>query len=171
MFTATESTHSDYNFEVTPVGAGIVNLSGVFGLNDNASGNVSVKATHKVQKSVTATHNIVATPKLMRLVASQVTNVSIVGAPENPLATDSITITDPAQPGVVRFDGVPQGALTGKLMYDVEGTDAGLMELSLSGQVLTITLSGPITSEDTKVTMRTDPASTIFRTYIVKSGA
>lgn len=256
MFTATNSTYSDYDFVITPTSAGTINGSGVFTLSDTASGTVTVKATHKTQTSVTATTtftgvaakatitaktvgakvggdtilfadmftsnytadsfsyvltpadagtvdasgdlqlaldpgdeaitlkathksqttvtatcSISATPKLIGLVASKVTNTVVVGVPENPLTTDTITITDPAQPGVVRFDGVPQDALTGKLMYDVEGTDAGLMELSLSGQVLTITLSAPITSEDTKLTMRTDPASTKFRTYIVKSGA
>lgn len=171
MFTS-NSAATNFNYVVTPVDAGTVDSSGNFTLADDPGDEaITVKATHKTQVSVTATCSISATPKLIGLVASHVTNTTVVGAPENPLATDTITITDSAQPGVVRFDGVPQGALTGKLMYDVEGTDAGLMELSLSGQVLTITLSAPITSEDTKVTMRTDPASTIFRTYIVKSGA
>lgn len=173
MFLFGNSSPSDYTVTITPAEAGTIDPANgdVTLALDPGDEMISVKAVHKTVPSVQATCSFTATPKLMGLVASQVTNVSVVGAPENPLATDTITITDSAQPGVVRFDGVPQGALTGKLMYDVEGTDAGLMELSLSGQVLTITLSAPITSEDTKLTMRTDPASTIFRTYIVKSGA
>lgn len=257
MFTATNSTFSDYEFLITPPSAGSFNSSGVFTLGDNSSGTVtvkathkdysevtattsftgvvskatvtgksltgkvggdvilfadmftsnkpasefeydltpagdvgeintttgaltlldaptdeliSVKATHKTQTSVTATATITATPKLAGLVASTVSNTVVVGAPENPLATDSITITDSAQPGVVRFDGVPQGSVVGALAYDTEGTDVGLMEVDLTGQVLTITLSAPITSEDTKISIRTNPASTIFRTYVVKSG-
>nr|DAE36542.1 MAG TPA: hypothetical protein [Caudoviricetes sp.] len=55
MFTATNSAFSDYEFEITPPSAGSFNLSGVFGLDDNASGTVTVKATHKTQTSVTAT--------------------------------------------------------------------------------------------------------------------
>ena len=173
MFLFGNSSPSDYTVTITPAEAGTIDPANgdVTLALDPGDEMISVKAVHKTVPSVQATCSFTATPKLMGLVASQVTNTTVVGAPENPLATDTITITDSAQPGVVRFDGVPQGALTGKLMYDVEGTDAGLMELSLSGQVLTITLSAPITSEDTKVTMRTDPASTIFRTYIVKSGA
>ncbi|WLW38204.1 hypothetical protein MEDNBIBF_00003 [Escherichia phage SR02] len=173
MFLFGNSSPSDYTVTITPAEAGTIDPADgdVTLALDPGDEMISVKAVHKTVPSVQATCSFTATPKLMGLVASKVTNTVVVGVPENPLATDTITITDPAQPGVVRFDGVPQGALTGKLMYDVEGTDAGLMELSLSGQVLTITLSAPITSEDTKVTMRTDPASTIFRTYIVKSGA
>lgn len=171
MFTSNYTADS-FSYVLTPADAGTVDASGDLQLAlDPGDEAITLKATHKSQTTVTATCSISATPKLIGLVASKVTNTVVVGVPENPLATDTITITDPAQPGVVRFDGVPQDALTGKLMYDVEGTDAGLMELSLSGQVLTITLSAPITSEDTKVTVRTDPASTIFRTYIVKSGA
>lgn len=173
MFLFGNSSPSDYTVTITPAEAGTIDPADgdVTLALDPGDEMISVKAVHKTIPSVQATCSFTATPKLMGLVASQVTNTTVVGAPENPLATDTITITDSAQPGVVRFDGVPQGALTGKLMYDVEGTDAGLMELSLSGQVLTVTLSAPITSEDTKITMRTDPASTIFRTYIVKSGA
>ena len=172
MFTATNSTASNYNFVVTPTEAGTVNASGVLTLADDPGDElISVKATHKTQTSVTATCSITATPKLIGLVASQVTNTVVVGTPETPASTDSITITDSAQPGVVRFDGVPQGSVVGALSYDTEGTDVGLMEVDLTGQVLTITLSAPITSEDTKITIRTNPASTIFRTYIVKSGA
>ncbi len=103
MFTATNSTFSDYEFLITPPSAGSFNPSGVFTLGDNTSGTVTVKATHKTQTSVTATTTITATPKLTGLVASTVSNTVVVGAPENPLATDSITITDSTQPGVVRF--------------------------------------------------------------------
>lgn len=173
MFLFGNSSPSDYTVTITPAEAGTVDPTDgdVTLALDPGDELISVKAVHKTIPSVQATCSFTATPKLLGLVASQVTNTVVVGDPENPLATDTITITDSAQPGVVRFDSVPQGAIVGKLVYDVEGTDASLMELSLSGQVLTITLSAPITSEDTKVTVRTDPGSNVFRTYIVKSGA
>ena len=173
MFTSNKPA-SEFNYVLTPTGdVGEINTTtGALTLLDAPTDElISVKATHKTQTSVTATATITATPKLTGLVASNVSNTVVVGAPENPLATDSITITDSAQPGVVRFDGVPQGSVVGALSYDTEGTDVGLMEVDLTGQVLTITLSAPITSEDTKISIRTNPASTIFRTYVVKSGA
>ena len=258
MFTATNSAFSDYEFVVTPPSAGSFNGSGVFTLSDNASGTVTVKATHKTQTSVTATGTIsgvvpkatltgknltgkvggavipfadmftsnkpaseftyvltptgevgsmntttgaltlldaptdevmnvkathktqtsvtatatiTATPKLTGLVLSSVTNTTVTGSPTVPAESDTITITDSGVAGVARVDGVPQGALTGALAYDVEGTDSSLMTVDLTSNVLTITLSAPITSEDTKITIRTNPGSDIFRTYTVKSGA
>lgn len=173
MFTSNKPA-SEFNYVLTPTGdvGEIDTTTGALTLLDDPTDElISVKATHKTQTSVTATATITATPKLTGLVASNVSNTVVVGAPENPLATDSITITDSAQPGVVRFDGVPQGSVVGALSYDTEGTDVGLMEVDLTGQVLTITLSAPITSEDTKISIRTNPASTVFRTYVVKSGA
>ena len=171
MFTATNSAFSDYEFVITPPSAGSFNGSGVFTLSDNASGTVTVKATHKTQTSVTATATITATPKLTGLVLSSVTNTTVTGSPTTPAESDTITITDSGVAGVARVDGVPQGALTGALAYDVEGTDSSLMTVDLTSNVLTITLSAPITSEDTKITIRTNPGSDIFRTYTVKSGA
>lgn len=55
MFTATNSAASDYNFVVTPTEAGTVSAAGLLTLADTASGDVTVKATHKTVTSVTAT--------------------------------------------------------------------------------------------------------------------
>ncbi len=58
MFTVQRSAASDYNFVVTPSAAGTVNAAGQLTLAGTASGNVTVKATHKTQTSVTATSTI-----------------------------------------------------------------------------------------------------------------
>lgn len=58
MFTVTNSAVSDYNFVVTPTAAGSVNTSGLLTLADTATGDVSVKATHKTKTTVTATFNL-----------------------------------------------------------------------------------------------------------------
>lgn len=55
MFTVTDSVAADYNFVVSPVEAGTVSSAGLLTLSDTAEGSVSVKATHKVHSSVTAT--------------------------------------------------------------------------------------------------------------------
>lgn len=173
MFTSNKPA-SEFNYVLTPTGdVGTINTTtGALTLNLAPTDELmSVKATHKTQTSVTATATITATPKLTGLVLSSVTNTTVTGSPTAPAASDTITITDSGVAGVARVDGVPQGAITGALMYDVEGTDSSLMTVDLTSNVLTITLSAPITSEDTKVTIRTNPGSDIFRTYIVKSGA
>lgn len=165
MFTVTNSAATNYNFVVTPTTAGSVNAtSGLLTLSDTASDDVTVKATHKTQTSVTATSTIEdVIPKLTGLVVSAVSDGSVAG--------DTLTISDPSQPGVFNIASVPQGAPLGTIVYDVEGTDADKLSITISGDALTITLSGAITSEDTKVTLRTDPGSTVFKTYTVKSGA
>ena len=173
MFTSNKPA-SEFTYVLTPTGeVGTINTTtGALTLNLAPTDELmSVKATHKTQTSVTATTTITATPKLMGLVLSSVTNTTVTGSPDLPSVTDTITITDSGVAGVARVDGVPQGSVTGALMYDVEGTDTSLMTVDLTSNVLTITLSAPITSEDTKVTIRTNPGSDIFRTYIVKSGA
>ena len=64
MFTAVNSTASDYTFVVTPTEAGTVNASGLLTLADNATGDVTVKATHKTITSVNATVSLTGiTPK------------------------------------------------------------------------------------------------------------
>ncbi|UYE89915.1 hypothetical protein [Escherichia phage E20-1] len=165
MFTVQRSSATNYNFVVTPTAAGSVNAtSGLLTLSDTANDNVTVKATHKTQTSVTATSTIEdVIPKLTGLVVSAVSDGSVAG--------DTLTISDPSQPGVFNIASVPQGAPLGTIVYDVEGTDADKLSITISGDALTITLSGAITSEDTKVTLRTDPGSTVFKTYTVKSGA
>ncbi|QEM42582.1 bacterial Ig-like domain protein [Shigella phage SGF2] len=55
MFTATDSSAGDYSFVVTPSSAGTVSASGVLTLSNNATGTVTVKATHKTQSGVEAT--------------------------------------------------------------------------------------------------------------------
>ncbi|WPK41944.1 hypothetical protein [Escherichia phage vB-EcoP-XT32] len=55
MFTATNSTGSDYTFEVTPPEAGTVSAAGLLTLADTATGAVSVTATHETKPLVTAT--------------------------------------------------------------------------------------------------------------------
>ena len=173
MFTITDSTVSDYSFSVLPEGdSGSVDAStGALTLIDDVTDEmINVKATHKTLPDVTATFFVSATPKMMGLVLSQVTNTTVTGSPTLPEVTDTIMIINPDLAGVTRVDGVPQGAVTGDLMYDVEGADSSLMTVDLTSNVLTITLSAPITSEDTKITIRTNPGSEIFRTYLVKSG-
>lgn len=54
MFTVTESAASDYTFDVLPAGAGTVSAAGVLTLSDEATGTVTVKATHETQSSVEA---------------------------------------------------------------------------------------------------------------------
>lgn len=165
MFTVTNSAATNYSFVVTPTAAGSVNAtSGLLTLSDTANDSVTVKATHKTQTSVTATSTIEdVIPKLTGLVVSAVSDGSVAG--------DTLTISDPSQPGVFNIASVPQGAPLGTIVYDVEGTDADKLSITISGDALTITLSGAITSEDTKVTLRTDPGSAVFKTYTVKSGA
>lgn len=58
MFTATNSAAADYNFVVTPIEAGTVGANGTLTLADAATGDVTVKATHKTETSVTATFNL-----------------------------------------------------------------------------------------------------------------
>lgn len=55
MFTATNSTFSDYEFLVNPPSAGTVSTSGVLTLSNDATGTVTVKATHETQSGVEAT--------------------------------------------------------------------------------------------------------------------
>lgn len=55
MFTATNSTFSDYEFLVNPPSAGTVSAAGVLTLSNDATGTVTVKATHKTQSGVEAT--------------------------------------------------------------------------------------------------------------------
>lgn len=168
----TDSAASDYTVSVLPVDAGTINPStGMLTLAlDPGDEVIEVTAVHKEFPSVKAVCGIIATPKLMGLVISQVSNTAVVGSPELPSITDSITITNPDVAGVCRVDGVPQGAITGALAYDVEGPDASSMEISLVNNVLTVTPSAPFTSDENKITIRTNPGSDIFRTYIIKTG-
>lgn len=55
MFTVTNSTASDYIFDVLPSTAGTVSAAGVLTLATDASGDVTVTATHNTVSSVTAT--------------------------------------------------------------------------------------------------------------------
>lgn len=55
MFTATNSSAEDYTFVVAPSSAGTVSAAGVLTLSNNATGTVTVKATHKTQSGVEAT--------------------------------------------------------------------------------------------------------------------
>ena len=55
MFTVTDSVASDYAFEVIPTEAGTVSAAGVLTLSDEATGTVTVKATHETQSNVEAT--------------------------------------------------------------------------------------------------------------------
>lgn len=55
MFTVTDSAASDYTFDVLPTEAGTVSPAGVLTLSDDASGTVTVKATHGAHSEVTAT--------------------------------------------------------------------------------------------------------------------
>lgn len=55
MFTVSDSVASDYTFEVIPTEAGTVSPAGVLTLSDDASGTVTVKATHEVHSEITAT--------------------------------------------------------------------------------------------------------------------
>jgi hypothetical protein len=173
MFTSNKPA-SEFNFVLTPTGdVGSINTTtGALTLALAPTDELmNVKATHKTQTSVTATATITATPKLMGLVAAAVTNAVVVGDIELPSVTDTIMITDHTLPATVRIDTVPQGAVvSGVLAYDAEGTDTGLLGLTFEGNLLRIRLSGAITSEDTKVTIRTMPSSDVFRTYILKSG-
>ena len=55
MFTATNSSAEDYSFVVSPTSAGTVSAAGVLTLSNDATGTVTVKATHKTQSGVEAT--------------------------------------------------------------------------------------------------------------------
>ena len=65
MFTVTNSAAADYAFVVTPTEAGSVSAAGLLTLADDATGDVSVKATHESVPSVTATCEFTGvTPKV-----------------------------------------------------------------------------------------------------------
>lgn len=171
MFTSNNAATS-FNYVVTPVDAGTVDSSGNFTLSDDPGDEaITVKATHKSQVSVTATCTIVATPKLVGLVVQGVTNAVAVGDINLPSVTDTMTITDPAQPGVFRIDTVFQGALLGTIVYDLAGSEVSKVEsVVISADLVTIKLNEPLFSDDTSITLRTDPGSTVFRTYLLYSG-
>ena len=171
MFTSNNAA-TNFNYVVTPVDAGTVDSSGNFTLSDDPGDEaITVKATHKSQVSVTATCTIVATPKLVGLVVQGVTNAVAVGDINLPSVTDTMTITDPAQPGVFRIDTVFQGALLGTIVYDLAGSEVSKVEsVVISADLVTIKLNEPLFSDDTSITLRTDPGSTVFRTYLLYSG-
>lgn len=80
MFTATNSTVSDYTFEVTPTEAGTVSPAGLLTLSDTAEGSVSVKATHETKPLVTATcefTNVTPKPKTVTSVTVEPTEVPV----------------------------------------------------------------------------------------------
>lgn len=54
MFSVTESAATDYIFDVLPTEAGTVSPAGLLTLSDEATGTVTVKATHETQSSVEA---------------------------------------------------------------------------------------------------------------------
>lgn len=65
MFTVNDSVAADYSFDVLPSTAGTVSAAGVLTLATDASGDVTVTATHNTVSSVTATCEFTGvTPKV-----------------------------------------------------------------------------------------------------------
>lgn len=168
LFTSNYTADS-FNYVLNPVEADTVDNSGnlvlALDLGDEA---ITIKATHKVQTSATATCVIVATPKLVGIVLQGVTNGVAVGDINLPSVTDSLTITDPNSPAVFRIDTVFQGALLGSASYSFAGSEISKIGgAHITGELLTISLDEPLFSDDTSITIT---AGDVTRTYLLYSG-
>lgn len=105
MFTATDSTASEYDLVVTPPEAGTVSAAGLLTLADTATGTVSVAATHETKPLVTAT-------------------CEFTGVTPKPKTVTSVTIQPTEVPALVYGETVQ---FSGTVVYSDGSSDADLL--------------------------------------------